>query len=211
MTDQKISQIHIKRGSITETGRFSGYASTYGGEPDEQGDIILPGAFSAALRVHEKAGTQPALLWGHDHSEPVGKWLSFTEDEHGLLAVGQLTLGTKRGAEAYELLKADALSLSIGFSISPGGAETKNGIRYIKDIRRLFEVSLVSIPANPRAKVTAVKSSPREFEKALRDLIGLSHREAKRAAAGGWRALADQSALDTLATKISALKAQLMI
>lgn len=208
MTDQRIIHLEIKRGSLTEAGRFEGYASTFDGPPDEVGDIILKGAFSKALQHHERSKTTPAMLWGHDLSEPVGKWLSFTEDDHGLLAVGQLTLGTRRGREAFELLQDEALSLSIGFSVAPGGATTRNSIRYITDIARLHEISLVSIPANSRAKVTGVKQSPRIFEQALRERLGLSARESKRATAGGWPALVNKEAppIDAVLQKIDTLK-----
>jgi len=209
--NQHIFPLEIKRGSITETGRFTGYASTFGGEPDEVGDVILKGAFAKALQHHERSQTKPAMLWGHDMSEPVGKWLSFAEDAHGLLAVGQLTLGTRRGREAFELLRDDALSLSIGFSIAPGGSTTRNSTRYITDIARLFEVSLVSVPANPRAKISGLTKSPRIFEKALRERLGLSARESKRATAGGWTALVNQEAppIDAVLKKIDTLKQSL--
>ena len=61
------------------------------------------------------------MLWGHDHKEPVGKWLTLKEDATGLQVTGRLTLGTRRGAEAYALLQDDALALSIGFAVAGGG------------------------------------------------------------------------------------------
>lgn len=210
---KKLSVVEIKRATLSETGQFSGYASTWDGEPDAVGDVIKRGAFTKALAHHKRSGTVPALLWGHDLSEPVGRWLSFTEDSHGLLAVGKLTLDTRRGREAYALLKDDALSLSIGYTVSPGGASRKNGLRIIKDIARLYEVSLVSIPANGHAKITSVKNSSREFEKALRERLGLSVREAKRATSGGWHALVrDEQPTDLACVirKIDSLRAELI-
>jgi HK97 family phage prohead protease len=199
--------IELKRGSVTDEGRFSGYASTFGDPPDAVGDIIERGAFQPALKQHQTDGTMPAMLWHHDLSEPIGKWLHFTEDSHGLLATGQLTLGTRRGSEALALLKDDAVALSIGFSIAKDGAETKDGIRHIKSIARLYEVSLVSIPANSRARISKAKPcTVREFEAMLRR-IGLSSREAKRAATGGWPAYArDERSTDDLLVKVDELK-----
>lgn len=210
---QKLSPLVLKRASITETGEFSGYASTWHREPDAVGDVIEKGAFREALAYHERNQTMPALLWGHDLKEPVGKWLKFIEDDHGLLGVGKLSLGTKRGREAHVLLKDNALSLSIGFSIQHGGSLTKDGIRIIKNISRLHEVSLVSIPANGHAKITGVKASPRNFERALRATLGLSAREAKRVTAAGWQGLVrdGRDDLDHVLMKIDELKSQLEI
>ena len=62
-----------------------------------------------------------------------------------------------------------------------------------------MEISLVTIPANPKARVQTVKSqldagelpSERHFERLLRD-HGLSQREAKAFVAGGHRAFAER-------------------
>ncbi len=181
--------IETKRANITATGEFSGYASTFGGDPDSHGDIILPGAFTRALATHAARDTAPALLWVHDHKTPIGKWLSFEQDSTGLLVKGKLTLATRQAADAYALMKDGAVSLSIGYAVAPGGASRAGGIRTIRDIAILDEISLLPIPSNKNARVIEVKrpETPREFERLLRDVAGFSAREAKRATAGGWR------------------------
>jgi HK97 family phage prohead protease len=177
------------------TGEFRGYASTFNGPPDSFGDIIAPGAFAQTLSEHKTRGSMPALLWSHDPSEPIGKWLSLAEDRHGLAAHGKLTLGTKKGAEAHALLKDGALSLSIGFV--PTAREFRGEVRVLKAVK-LFEASLVALPANPKATVTAVRSALsrptdiRSFEAALREL-GFSVRESRKLALSGWRGLESRS------------------
>ncbi len=61
----------------------------------------------------------------------------------------------------------------------------------------LFEISLVTFPANARARVTAVKAggiaSPHGFERAMRGL-GFSRRQARILVARGFRALAEDAA-----------------
>jgi len=48
--------------------------------------------------------------------------------------------------------------LSVGFSVEPNGSELDSkGRRLLKNLR-LFEVSLVAIPANPLAQVTGTKA-----------------------------------------------------
>lgn len=59
----------------------------------------------------------------------------------------------------------------------------------------LFEVSLVTFPANDKAKVTRVKSedgalmTEREFEEFLRDVGGLSQKESKQVVSEGYRSM----------------------
>ena len=50
-------------------GMFTGYASTFGGEPDLAGDVVAPGAFAQSIkRLRRARGTWPPLLWQHDTS-----------------------------------------------------------------------------------------------------------------------------------------------
>ena len=195
MIENRLSPTYeFKLSGAEASGTFSGYASTFGGAPDSYGDIIAPGAFTASLLRHATSKTAPALLWAHEPSEPIGRWLTLKEDQHGLAVTGKLTLATRRGAEAHALMKDGALGLSIGFRIAADGIGYQGPSRILKSVD-LLEISTVSIPANTGARVTAVKSAGiirpenvREFEAALRDACGFSVREAKRIASAGWPA-----------------------
>ena len=172
--------------SISEKGTFQGYGSVFGVQ-DWYDDVVMPGAFTRSLAEHKANGTQPLLLWQHDTKEPIGVYNSITEDERGLKVEGQLALKTQRGAEAYELLKMGAFSgLSIGFSTKIFEVDKANGIRKLKDVD-LWEISPVSFAANPMAKVESIRSrvdepttDPRELERRLRDVLGLTQGQAKR-------------------------------
>lgn len=195
MIEKRLSPCYeFKLSGSEETGNFTGYASTFGGVPDSYGDIIAPGAFLSSLANHSKRGSLPAMLWAHQTDEPIGRWVSIKEDDRGLAVEGKLTIGTKRGSEAFALMNDGALSLSIGYRTQPDGAKYEGSTRILKCVD-LVEISAVAIPANPAARVNSVKyslSKPvniREFEAALRDACGLSVREAKRVASAGWPVL----------------------
>jgi HK97 family phage prohead protease len=177
--------LELKRADVDATGIFSGYASTWGGPPDSHGDIIVKGAFEKALRLHKQRKTMPKMLWHHDQTEPVGKWLQLEEDDKGLLVTGKLTLETRRGKEAQALIReGDILDLSIGFVVAKGGWKKVGGIRQIRDVQRLVEISLVALASNQRAVIISSKEKPKSrkaFEHLLRNAAGLSAREAKRA------------------------------
>ena len=141
-----------------EAGTLSGYASVFEGDPDSYGDVIARGAFTRSLAEHKAAGSAPLLLWQHDPSEPIGVWLALREDATGLHVSGRLILETRRGQEAYALLKAGALNgLSIGFRTR--ASERRNGGGRVLQDLELIEISLVSIPAASRARVTGVKAA----------------------------------------------------
>lgn len=149
--------------SLAADGTFYGYASVFGAL-DSQNEIVEAGAFKRSLDGWAKRGSAPAMLWMHDPTTPIGLWVSLTEDGNGLRVEGRLALGTQKGREAYELLKLGALTgLSIGYRVIRSRIETKRQARVLTDVD-LFEISLVTFPANDAARVSAVKS-PRADEK----------------------------------------------
>ncbi|RJE85450.1 HK97 family phage prohead protease [Paracoccus onubensis] len=189
-------------------GRITGWASTYGGEPDTYGDIVAPGAYRKSLEEHEKRGTMPVMLWQHRAEIPIGRWLSFHDEKKGLRVNGQLNLKTEAGREAFEHARAGDVG---GFSI--GYSTPKNGRRYVGDGAWLLEevdlveVSLVTLPANRNAVVTGVKEAPllstkSEAVRFLRD-AGLSKAAAQRFAAGGFPALAPATDAHERAMKLA--------
>jgi HK97 family phage prohead protease len=172
-------------------GVFRGLASTFGGPPDHHGHIVDAGAFSKSLAVHAARGTRPALLWSHDQDQPIGTWLDLQETDEGLEAVGKLNLEVAKAREVYALMKDGALALSIGFLIHPGGSKHAADGRHLTELE-LIEISPVALPANTNARVTQVKGefhTPNQLERAVRDALGLSARQAKRLIAGGWPAM----------------------
>ncbi|MBR0993800.1 HK97 family phage prohead protease [Bradyrhizobium japonicum] len=190
----------VKWSSASQAGEFVGYASTFGGEPDAYGDVVAHGAFVATIAEHKAKGTTPALLWSHDQSQPIGVISKLTENEHGLLMEGQLTLDVGRAAEAHALMKAGALAFSIGYRTTKSTALGK-GIKRLDSVK-LYEVSAVAIPANSNAKLVSIKTqpslidqhSPRTIEKILRD-GGISWRLARKIAALSKSALKEREVL----------------
>jgi len=156
-----------------DDGTVEGYGSVFGVR-DNYDDVIAKGAFVQSLKGHKAAGTMPAMLWQHDADKPIGVWTEMVEDEKGLRIKGQLALETVKGKEAHALLKMGALNgLSIGFMSKEWAYDRDTEVRTLTAID-LWEVSLVTFPANEKARVTNVKSAdelqaPKDAEKVLRD------------------------------------------
>ena len=135
------------------------YASTK--DKDRMQDIVLPEAFQSAIDIYM---TNPIILLQHDHDRPVGvvtstqivknKWLYFrgliTEDDNGLFS--KLKNGVLR-------------ALSIGYRVKDYEVKEKKdeddnviGYDYIIKELELFEISIVSVPANPYALLKSMES-----------------------------------------------------
>lgn len=138
-----------------ESGAISGLAWKFGA-PDRIGDWIEPGAFKG-LKL------PLPMLFGHDLNDPVGAWDRVEEKADGLHVAGRLLVEeVARAREVRALVKAGAVrGLSIGFVTRKAAARSGGG-RTIKALE-LFEVSLVSAPMHPGAKVTSAKSAAGAF------------------------------------------------
>lgn len=178
----------------SDTGDIAGYGSVYG-ITDMHGDVVEGGAFDESIKHHRAEGTRPLMLWGHNPDRVIGAWETFSSDAYGLKLSGKLNLETQDGREALSLLKQGALSgLSIGYQVAPGGAEIdRKGIRHLKKLM-LWEVSIVGIPSNDKARISGVKSiaSLRDFEGFLHE-SGFAKAAARNLAGGGWPALSRQN------------------
>lgn len=206
--------------SETDGMTFSGYGAVFS-NVDSYGDVIAKGAFKETLANAKKTSQWPAMLLQHggmfgDDPTPIGIWTDMHEDDVGLAVEGKLA-PTARGREIYELLKMTPRpainGLSIGFMAKEWSVRTKpdDPRRTLKAVE-LLEVSLVTFPANPKARIQNVKSSDltvRDAESALRD-AGFSRTEAKAIVASGFKALSSQRDVDEdLGELIAALRQNL--
>jgi len=142
--------------AITPDGTVEGYASLFG-EIDQARDMVMPGAFAASLK--QRGIRRVPMLFQHDPSEPIGVWLDLTEDFRGLYARGRLIPEVVRARELLALLKAGATDgLSIGFRTVKGRLDPKTRIRKLDQID-LWEISIVTFPLLPGARVRAVKEA----------------------------------------------------
>ena len=135
-----------------------GYANVFG-VTDLVGDIVHPGAFGKTL---VERGGKIKFLWQHDTTEPLGRIMEMQEDAHGLYMKAIIS-DTSRGRDALALLRDGAVdSFSIGYDSIKGGTDytkdpvTGETVRNLREVK-LYEVSLVTIPANELATVTALK------------------------------------------------------
>jgi len=156
--------------SLTEGQLIEGYASRFG-EIDQCGDVVLPGAYANSLGALAARGSKVKMLWQHDPAQPIGVWDEVSEDTQGLRVKGRLLVETRRGAEAAALIAAGAIDgLSIGYRTKCASKGDK-GERRLSEVE-LWEVSLVTFPMLPTARVTG-KSAEAPVLVALRDMAAI--------------------------------------
>jgi hypothetical protein len=133
---------------------FEGYASLFGRE-DKGRDIIMPGAFRASLA--RRGAAEVRMLFQHDPAQPIGVWERITDDARGLHVRGRLIEDVARAREILALLRCGAIDgLSIGFNTRKAVRDARTGQRRIYEID-LWEISIVTFPMLPSAKISAVK------------------------------------------------------
>jgi HK97 family phage prohead protease len=129
--------------------RFAGYAAIFD-LPDRSGDIVRKGAFARAVAAGP--GRVP-LLWQHDAAKPIGRIERIAEDDRGLRVIGRLSRTSAAAREAAALLAEGAVGgLSFGYRVRNSAHGTN---RELSDLD-LVEVSLVTFPMQPKARVHAV-------------------------------------------------------
>jgi len=155
--------------SVTEGRVIEGYASLYG-MADQGGDIVARGAYAKSLAALKARGGSVKMLWQHDAAQPIGVWDEIHEDERGLYVKGRLLLEVERAREAAALIGAGAIDgLSIGYR-TVAAEKTAKGQRLLAELE-LWEVSLVTFPMLPDARVAAKAEDPGGA--ALRDLAAV--------------------------------------
>ncbi|MGE4410960.1 MAG: HK97 family phage prohead protease [Sphingobium sp.] len=155
------------RGGAVGAGvRFAGYAALFDRE-DRGGDIIRKGAFARAIA--QWRGRRVPLLWQHRPDRPIGMIECMAEDVRGLRVIGRVIgrgtgHGLARGGdgdavvrEAAALLRAGRVNgLSFGYRVRRAEGRVPRVLRELD----LIEVSVVSFPMQPGARVHAVEGVP---------------------------------------------------
>jgi uncharacterized protein len=177
--ERQLLNLKSARIKADEPGRFSGYASVFGGV-DSYGDTIAPGAFANTLAERDRT---VKMRWNH-FGPVIGKWTRMEEDDYGLRVEGELTPGHSVADDVRASLMHGAIDgLSIGFYARGYTVDEGEKRRTLTEIE-LVEISVVEEPADNAARIADVKSAIesaetiKELEALLRDAGGFSRRDA---------------------------------
>ncbi len=128
--------------------RFAGYAALFD-RMDRGGDVVRAGAFVGAP-------DGVPLLWQHRPDAPIGRIERLAEDARGLRVIGRVSEATAQGREAAALLREGAVAgLSFGYRVKRARGAKPRELTALE----LVEVSLVTFPMQPGARVIAVSEA----------------------------------------------------
>lgn len=149
-----------------DNGTIEGYFSTYEKTPDSYGDIIEPGAFTETIKAREETGHPFPLCFNHDFSAVIGAVDSVKDTEKGPFIEAHF-LDTQLAQDVRKMLQSGAIyQFSFAYDIkgrrNPTEEEEKAGVTNVLTDLEVFEISVVTVPANQNAVATEVKSVPNE-------------------------------------------------
>jgi HK97 family phage prohead protease len=154
--------------------RIAGYAATFNKEADGLNfrEVIAPGAFTRALDTQDPV----FLLVNHDmEGIPLASTQSGTlqlrQDANGLFIEAELDPANPRAQELTSALRrGDMDKMSFAFTVQPDGQTRDAGLRTITEIDRLFEVSVVTLPAYSSTSVGMRSQADTDLDLAKRKL-----------------------------------------
>ena len=148
-----------------EVGGISGFFSTYDKTPDSYGDIIEPGAFTKTIEKRKESGHPFPLCWNHDFSAVIGAVDNVEDTEKGPYIEARF-LDTQLAQDVRKAVQSGAIyQFSFAYDVlgarKPTPEEEKAGVTQVLTEVEVYEVSVVTVPANQNAVVTEVKAGRR--------------------------------------------------
>lgn len=145
---QHVTYLNVKALGSGDDRIVEGWASTP--REDRVGDVVVPEGARYELPL--------PLLFAHKHDEPIGSVISATVTRAGIRIRAKLTKGVARAEEVWKLIQDGALTaVSVGFQAIRSTPLPNGGLRF--DEWSWHELSIVSVPANPDAKIAIGKGA----------------------------------------------------
>lgn len=130
---------------------FNGHAAVFGALSEEffggWRERIAPGAFAGVL------GNDVRFLVNHDTNRVLGRTrsgtLELTEDERGLRVESEMAPTSYARDLAVLIERRDVDQMSFGFTVAQEQFDQDLKVRTILEVKRLYDVSVVTFPAYP--------------------------------------------------------------
>ncbi len=129
---------------------IEGYAALFGVE-DHMRDIVRAGAFGASLKRRQEP---LPILVEHEPRLLAGYWTETREDARGLWLMGEIRDDLPGAARAKRAIARGVDGLSIGFIPV---VQHRDGARRVLSEIELLEVSIVTHPMQPQARLTLAR------------------------------------------------------
>jgi HK97 family phage prohead protease len=144
-----------------EEGQFTARVINYD-RVDDYGTAFAPKVFTESMNAR-----LPRIVWGHDWTDPIGRWIDYQDGRRHLDLLGELDLAlmdgipaVPRARQALTQLRSGTIDqFSVGFLPMAGEEKEIEGqVAFRFTQARLDEVSLVLVGAVPDTKTLSVRS-----------------------------------------------------
>lgn len=132
-------------------GIVKGYGSVFN-NIDSDNDIILAGAYTKTLNEN---GSRVRYCNQHRIDQPLGKFTELREDGNGLYFVAEIPK-TRLGEDVLLLMKNGVINENSVGIMPIVKSFRQDGVRELKEVK-LYEISCVTLAANPLAMITDAK------------------------------------------------------
>lgn len=147
---------------------IKGFANT--SDKDRIGDVVLPTAFEKSLAEYME---NPVILFQHNWDKLIGKCLVakvVTEGEtQGLYIECEISNAKDVEEVKTKIAEGSLKTFSIGYNEIDAEYSEESGVNVVKELE-LLEISVVTIPCNPRAKFVATVDAEKEAKAAQEDM-----------------------------------------
>jgi HK97 family phage prohead protease len=138
---------------------IKGYANT--NDKDRVGDVVLPTAFAKTLKEYME---NPVVLYQHDWDQVIGKCVKAEVTDDGLYVECEIS-GAKDVEDVKTKIAEGSLkTFSIGYNEIDADYDESKAANVVKELE-LLEISVVTIPCNPKAKFTTDVEEKKEEAK----------------------------------------------
>ena len=160
-----------------EDGTISGYFATFDHDHgDSYGDVIKKGAFAGTIKRRKESGHPFPLCFNHDFSVIIGRVTDIGEDNKGAYFTAEF-FPTEKAQEIRNIVKSGVLwQFSFAFDTLDSGKVKAEDGSMVNELRELelYEISVVMVPANPRATLTEIKGGKNDAKhELLRTIAGI--------------------------------------
>lgn len=185
MQKKSFDLIYEATEDVADGGEVLAYASTFDRVPDSYGDVVARGAFAKTLADWQASGNPIPLLFGHRTDDPrmnIGSVIEAEEDERGLKIRARFDEENEIAQYTRKLVREGRLTkLSFAYdTLDAAPVVLADGTR-ANELRelKLYEVSLVPIPANEMTEVIEAKDGEHaDIVEALAEDASVSDAEA---------------------------------
>lgn len=135
---------------------IKGYANTP--DRDRVGDVVLPKAFEKSLAEYME---NPVVLFQHNWDKIIGKCIKAEVTDEGLYVEIEISGAKDVDDVRTKIAEGSLKTFSIGYNELDADFDEASGCNIVKELE-LLEISVVTIPCNPKAKFTTETTEKKE-------------------------------------------------